>query len=63
MNHSWLFQLGKWKNGHSIYQFLKFTLDLKCSFKAYEKNVKEKVTNCSLKTTEFLLNADGHVLT
>ena len=24
---------------------------------------KEKMTKCSLKATEFLLNADGHVLT
>ena len=29
----------------------------------YAKNVKEKETKCSLKTTEVPLNADGHVLT
>ena len=32
-------------------------------FKACEKNVKEKATEYSLKTTEILLNTDGHVLT
>ena len=33
------------------------------SFDAYAKNVRKKVTKCSLKTTEVLLNGDGHVLT
>ena len=33
------------------------------SFDAYVKKVRKKVTKCSLKTTELLLNADGHVLT
>ena len=28
-----------------------------------QKNVREKVTKCSLKTTEVLLDVDGHVLT
>ena len=32
------------------------------SFEVYEKNVREKVTNCSLKATGVLLNADEHVL-
>ena len=32
------------------------------SFKAYTKNVREKTTKSSLKTTEFFLDADGHVL-
>ena len=27
-------------------------------FEAYAKKVKEKATKCSLKTTEFLLDAD-----
>ena len=29
----------------------------------FTKNVKEKTTKCSLKITEVLLDADGHVLT
>ena len=33
------------------------------SFKAYAKNVREKAVKCSLKTTEVLLNTNGHVLT
>ena len=33
------------------------------SFEAYAKNIQEKATKCSLKTTEVLLDADGHVLT
>ena len=32
------------------------------SFNAYAKNVREKATNCSLKTTEVLLDVDGYVL-
>ena len=31
-------------------------------FEVYEKNVREKVTNCSLKAAGVLLNADEHVL-
>ena len=33
------------------------------SFEAYAKKVREKATKCSLKITEVLLGADGHVLT
>ena len=33
------------------------------SFKGYAKNVKEKATKCSLKTTDIPLGVDGHVLT
>ena len=36
----------------------KFILGCSFSFEAYVKNVREKAT---LKTTEVLLNADGHV--
>ena len=38
-------------------------LDCRFYFKAFKKNVQEKATKCSLKTTEVLLDADGHVLT
>ena len=41
----------------------KFMLDCRFSFEAYAKNVREKATKCSLKTTEVLLDADGHVHT
>ena len=37
-----------------------FTLDCSFKFETYAKSVKEKVTKCSLKTTEVLLDADGH---
>ena len=37
-------------------------LDCRSSFEAYPKNVREKATESSLKPTEVLLNADGHVL-
>ena len=33
------------------------------SFEATAKNVTEKANQCSLKTTEILLDADGPVLT
>ena len=33
-------------------------LGCKFSFKTYAKNVREKATKCSLKTTEVLLDAD-----
>ena len=33
------------------------------SFEAYAKNVRDRATNCSLKITEVILDADGHVLT
>ena len=38
-------------------------LGFRFSFEVYAKNVREKATKCSLKTTEVLLDADGHVLT
>ena len=31
------------------------------NFEAYAKNVREKETKCSLKTTKVLLDADGYV--
>ena len=37
-------------------------LDCRFSFEAYAKNLREKATNCTLKTAEVLLDADGHVL-
>ena len=39
----------------------KFILGCSFSFEAYVKNVREKATKWPLKTTEVLLNADGHV--
>ena len=33
------------------------------SFEAYAENVRKKVTKCSLKITEVLLDTNGHVLT
>ena len=33
------------------------------SFEVFAKNVGEKATKCSLKTTGVLLGADGYVLT
>ena len=38
-------------------------LGCRFSFEVYAKNVREKTTKCSLKTTDVLLGADGHVLT
>ena len=38
-------------------------LGCRFSFEAYAKNVRTRATKCSLKTTENLLDADGHVLT
>ena len=35
-------------------------LGCKFSFKTYAKNVRERATKCSLKTTEVLLDADGY---
>ena len=40
-----------------------FLLGCRFSFQAYAKKVREKTTQCSLKTTEVLLHADGHELT
>ena len=40
-----------------------FMLGCRFSFVAYSKNVREKATKCSLKTTDVLLDADKHVLT
>ena len=50
-------------NKHSGFLFLKFMLGCRFSFEAYVKNVRENVTKLSLKTTDVLLGADGHVLT
>ena len=41
----------------------KFMLGCRLSFEAYAKIVREKATKCSLKTTEVLLDVDGHALT
>ena len=41
----------------------RFKLGNGFSFEAYMKNVREKVSKCTLKTTGVLLDADGHVLT
>ena len=38
-------------------------LGCRFGFEEYAKNVKEKATKCSLKTTEILLDVDGYVLT
>ena len=40
-----------------------FMFDCRFSFEAYVKNVREKVAKCSLKATEVLCDADGHLLT
>ena len=32
------------------------------SFEVYAKDVREKTSKCSLKTTEVALDADGHIL-
>ena len=40
----------------------KFMLGCRLSFEAYTKDVREKATKSCLKTTEVLLDADGHVL-
>ena len=53
-----LFKLGKWNDRHPVYYFLKFMLDCRFSL----KNVREKPSKCSLKTTDVLLGADGDVL-
>ena len=37
-------------------------LGCRFSFEAYTNNVREKATKCSLKTTEVVLDNDGHVL-
>ena len=41
----------------------KFMLGCRFSVEAYAKNVGEKATKCSLKSTEVLLDNNGHVLT
>ena len=38
-------------------------LGCRFSFEPYAENIREKVTKCSLKTTEVLLDVDGHVHT
>ena len=40
-----------------------FTLGCWFSFEAYVKKVRNKATKCSLKATDVLLDADGHVIT
>ena len=52
-----------WNNRHPVYQFLKYILGCRFTFKAYVENVREKTTKCSLKTGEVLMNTGGHVLT
>ena len=39
-----------------------FMLGCRFSFEAHTNNVREKATKCSLKTTEVILDNDGHVL-
>ena len=41
----------------------RFMLGSRFSFETQAKNVRENVTKCSLKTTEVILDTDGHVLT
>ena len=41
----------------------KFIFGCWFSLEAYGKNVREKTTKCSLKTTEVLFHADGYVPT
>ena len=41
----------------------KSMLSCRFSFEAYAKNVRQKTTKYSIKTTELLLDADGHVST
>ena len=38
-------------------------LGCRLNFETYVKNVREKTTKCSLKTTDISLGADGHGLT
>ena len=40
----------------------KFMLGCRFSFEAYARNVRENATKCYLKTTEVLLDSDGHYL-
>ena len=37
-------------------------LGCRFSFEVYENNIREKASQCSLKTTEVLLDVDGHGL-
>ena len=41
----------------------KSMLGCRLSFRAYVKNVGGRATKCYFKTTEFLLDADGYLLT
>ena len=41
----------------------KFLLGYRFSYEAYGKNIREKATQYSLKSTEVLWDADGHELT
>ena len=58
-----LFTVGAWNNRQLVYQLLKFILGCRFTFKAYAKNVREKTAKYILKTTEILMDVDGHVLT
>ena len=42
---------------------MKFILDCRLSFEAYAKKVREKATKYYLKTTEVLVDGDGHAFT
>ena len=57
-----VFLLVWWRKCHS-FVMKKFMLGCSFSFEAFVKYVGEKATKCSLKATEVLLNADGHVHT
>ena len=41
---------------------MKFILGCRFTFKAYAKNIKDKMTKYSLETGVVLFDADGHVL-
>ena len=41
---------------------MKFILGCRFTFKAYAKNINDKMTKYSLETGEVLFDADGHVL-
>ena len=55
--------LPAWQIKWNTFLMKSFMLGCRLIFKAYEKNVREKATKCSLKTTEVLLDADGGLLT
>ena len=53
----------KMKLKNPVYRSFKFILSCRLNFKAYSKNVRKKMTKCSLKTAELLLDADGYLYT